>query len=433
MKNILCFILCAILCAGLLTGCSETPIQETTAPQSHSLQVGYSRTDISPETPVPLSGYSNYEDRISTEVTEPLGAACIAFTDEAGNTVLLFHLDLSTCDEEIIGSIRRSIAKKHDIPVSNVQVSATHTHSGPAYSHSNLRGIPRYLDLLRERMIQAAEEAMADRKPATMHTATAYPKDLNWIRYYNLSDGTYGSGGLEGGVTRVSHLRETDNQLQMIKFVREGGKDVVLVNWQGHPHRDGDDDKTNVSADLVGAMRTFLEEEMDCKFAYFTGASGNSNNHSYLPGVTTTADYVEHGQALGQYVLDAEFKQVNAGPVKLVGQVYEAERIEREDVDIEQLGPISVPMFAFSVGDVAFVTAPYEMFDTSGQAIKEGSPYAMTFVATCSNASLGYFPTAYAFGASQCYETSITRVAPGTAEIMEKEYVRMLNELNQLP
>lgn len=427
MKKIICLTVCLSLCLSLLAGCGQDDAQQTTQPQSHSLQVGYSRTDISPETSVPLQGYGNTENRMSTEVTEPLGAACTAFTDEQGNTVLLFHLDLCSSNDSIMGGIRRSIARQLDIPVDHVLVSATHTHSAPDYDNHRATGVARYQDLLRERMIQAAQEAMADRKSATMHTATAYPKDLNWIRYYNLSDGTYGSGGLTGGVTRVSHLRETDNQLQMLKFVREGGKDVILVNWQGHPHRDGSDTKTNVSADIVGSMRTFVEESMDCLFAYFTGASGNCNNHSYLPGITRTADYVEHGQALGQYVLDATFTQVNVGPVKLTSQVYQADhKTEGEE-------KIQVPMFAFSIGDVAFVTAPYEMFDTSGQAIKEGSPYAMTFVATCANASCGYFPTEYTYSASQCYEVNVSRVAQGTAEIMEKEYVRMLTELHQLP
>lgn len=419
MKKVLSFILCFVLCFCLLAGCSQKP--------AHTLQVGYSRTDISPETSVPLRGYGDTKNRMSTEVTEPLGAACTAFTDESGNTILLFHLDLCNSNAEIMDPIRRSISKKLDIPVTQILVTATHTHSAPDYDYTEISGVARYQDLLRERMIQAAQEAMDDRKNATMYTATAYPEDLNWIRYYNLSDGTYGSGGLSGGVTRVSHLRETDNQLQMVKFVREGGKDVVLVNWQGHPHRDGGDTKTNVSADIVGSMRTFVEENMDCLFAYFTGASGNVNNHSYLDGVTTTADYVEHGQALGQYVLDAQFTQVSAGPVKAANQIYIADH-KNEDEE-----KISVPMFVFSIGDIAFATAPYEMFDTSGQAIKEGSPYTMTFVATCANASCGYFPTEFAYSASQCYEVSVSRVAQGTAEIMETEYVRMLTELYETP
>ena len=92
---------------------------------------------------------------------------------------------------------------------------------------------------------------------------------------------------------------------------------------------------------------------------------------------------------------------------------------------------VKVDMFAFSFGDVAFVTAPYEMFCENGMAIKNGSPYPMTFVATCSNENtsyLAYIPSSPTF-AYTSYEVKMNKFVPGVAEILATEYVNMLKQL----
>ena len=84
------------------------------------------------------------------------------------------------------------------------------------------------------------------------------------------------------------------------------------------------------------------------------------------------------------------------------------------------------------MGDIAFAMAPYEMFDTSGQEIKEGSPFEMTFVSTCSNASEGYLPTEEGFEADDSYEVGATRVVKGSAERMVEIYVDLLGQIYDL-
>ena len=69
--------------------------------------------------------------------------------------------------------------------------------------------------------------------------------------------------------------------------------------------------------------------------------------------------------------------------------------------------------YAFTIGDVAFVTAPYEMFSINGQQIKHGSPFSMTFVATCANMTIGYFPTEFAYDLESSYEAS-----PGSTNVV---------------
>lgn len=95
---------------------------------------------------------------------------------------------------------------------------------------------------------------------------------------------------------------------------------------------------------------------------------------------------------------------------------------------------ISVAVF----GDVAFAIAPYEMFDTNGLQIKEGSPYAATFImtmATVPNSASsaadgvsGYIPSLLAYE-NGGYSTDITHFAAGTGEALAQHYLELLYAL----
>ena len=83
---------------------------------------------------------------------------------------------------------------------------------------------------------------------------------------------------------------------------------------------------------------------------------------------------------------------------------------------------------ALTVGGMAFVTTPYEMFSTNCMYIKEHSPFDMTFVVTCANENFWYTPSADAYDYG-CYESYVSYFAKGTAESTSEKLVEMLNGL----
>jgi hypothetical protein len=89
-------------------------------------------------------------------------------------------------------------------------------------------------------------------------------------------------------------------------------------------------------------------------------------------------------------------------------------------------------IYAFSFGDVAFIGAPYEMFDHNGVQIKEDSPFAMTIVGTCCNGGMGYLPSALGFR-NGGYSVDTTRYVGGTAEQMVENFGEMLRQLHGTP
>ena len=85
---------------------------------------------------------------------------------------------------------------------------------------------------------------------------------------------------------------------------------------------------------------------------------------------------------------------------------------------------------AFSVGDVAFATTPYEMFCQNGLAVKEGSPFETTFMISCCNGVNGYIAADSAFEYNS-YEVGNRIFVRGTAEAVPEKLVEMLQELKK--
>ena len=83
---------------------------------------------------------------------------------------------------------------------------------------------------------------------------------------------------------------------------------------------------------------------------------------------------------------------------------------------------------AVSVGDLAFVNVPYEMFDTNGKQIKERSPFAVTYVLTC-GAGGGYIPSALGFEKGG-YSTDNCWFLPGVGELFADTLLDSLNKLH---
>lgn len=471
-------ILSTLMVATLLLSLCACAASEQTATEDGAVaafQVGYGRTDITPyEEAVPLAGYGNTSTRMSTGCADRLYTTCIAFTDTKGETVLMFTNDLTSI-AAVADDVRDAISKATGVPVDNILYAATHTHSAPDLGNTNEPSIPRYRARLTEWSVDAAQKALADRKPATMEMASTQTENLNFVRHYTVSDGsTVGENfGVLGDRTYVEHCHDADSTLQLLKFTREGGKDVVLANWQVHPTRYGN--TTNASADFISPLRDRMEEKLDCHFAYFSGASGNLNPGSRIANEMRTQEYSEMGTFLANDAIEAlkETTPVATGDIHVVNRTVTADVDKSETAKLNdayvirdlwqatndlnrcmeeankvglhsqwhaggiitrctRLGDtFSMTLDAFSIGDVAFVGAPYEMFDQNGVQIREASPFSMTFINTICNGGNGYIASELC-ATHGCYGFDSRNFGGlGSAEELVSEYGDMLNTLHK--
>ena len=465
MKKLLCLTL-ALLTVLSLCACGGG--EEEEAKTGGTFRVGYARVDMTPTTPVPLGGYGQSDKRIHTEVEEPLYTTCVAITDENDETVLLFSMDV--INSSIAVKHRSEVSRQTGVPETNMLMAATHTHSAPDQNNSKSGA---FIALLQAALVESAKAAMEDRSEAEIYVGTTETENLNFIRHYLMKDGTYYGNNFGSSVSGfVDHAAPNDPELQVIKFVRGGDetKDIIMANWQAHPCKTSGIDKTVLSADFIGSTRRYVELQTKQHFIYFTGAAGNHNATTQLPGEKQApSNNQEFGVALGTDVLEAmeNMTKVEPGLVKTseytytgkvdhsreyllaealevsalydatdratgnklareygITSVYEANAIIRKSGEGETR---DMNIYAVSVGDLGFIGAPYEMFAAHGMYIKENSPAEMTFVLSCCNGANGYLPTKEAFDYI-CYESTTGHYVGEAGDELAQHFVRLLEE-----
>jgi len=473
MKRILSLALCILIllsfaaCSGGTpeqTGTSTTP---TTGAQEAAFSVGYGRVCITPPLGVSLQGYADPDSRRATTVLDDLFVTCIAFQDAEGTQALIFTVDSIRTEPKIANSVRRAIEKELGIPEANIFYCATHSHNTQDSGAYDAKGTA----------LEAAKQAIADLKPAKLYMATGKTESLNFVRHYIMVDAQGNQSfvgdnyGYAVGKTYVGHTTEADNQMQLLKITREGAKDIVMLNWQAHPTAASEGGQsTGVSADYIGALRSNMEEKLDCLFSYHNGAAGNLSTSSRIAGEAVAKTYNETGKQLATAAVRAlnNVTEIEPGLIKVNHSVFTGkirgttpeflagiapfqdvlakggsimDAIIASGGHVNSVYAISaagvrknmgetndINLYTMSIGNIAFVGTEYEMFDTNGMFIKENSPYEMTFILGYCNGKGGYIPSAYAYEHG-CYEMDNGYYEAGTGELTADEYVRLLNEM----
>ena len=469
MKKLISLLLCLCL-AATLAACGSAgaaaPTETTEAPLA--FRVGYHKVNITPDAPTGLAGYGNIEERKHTEVLDYIYLSCVAIADENDNKVLLFSADLCSIKDVSVASYRSKLSGLLGIPGENMIFNSSHTHSAP-YAD----GIAPIMD---KAIVEAAEGALEDLKPATMYFGKAETDGINFVRHYYMNDGSVvtDNHGSAAGKTYAGHCTEVDQEMRILQFKRDGGKDVILANWQSHPHITGGSAKTQLSADIIGAFRTNMENDLDCHFSYFQGGGGNINPTSRIKeeNKNTEKNWKVHGQMLAATAKEAlqNMTQLQTGPIKVKSEIYSCPT-NKADLDkvvlagevrayyeaghtigetatfAQTLGlqslyhanaigsrgglgdSFDIEIEAMSWGEFGWAMGPYEMFDTSAKFVRENSPFTSTFVTGYTNGGNGYFPTieCFEYGA---YESDTAKIASGTAEAVADPFVEMLEELH---
>ena len=231
MKKVITLLLAWVLLLGM-TACNKKG-------GGASLSVGYAALDISPNISLPLDGYAGTqwapEKRWSQSVDWRLQAIAIAITDANDNTVMIVALDMLTAF--MADAMRKVVEEETGIPKENVFFHCTHNHNGVAIRHTDPK-VATYITELTYSVRSAAKVAMEDRKPVTeVATTFARAEGCNTVRHYLVSDGEYltsNKAKLAEDVTWYGHTTVADDMIQMVKFSREGGKPVVMMNYKGH-------------------------------------------------------------------------------------------------------------------------------------------------------------------------------------------------------
>ena len=474
MKRIFTLFLAMLMVLSLIAcgagGSAETT--QTATAEAACFKAGFGYANITPKQDgLPMAGYS--DGRVSAGYMTYLEARAVAVQDEAGEILLFVTADLSFIRPKFGKQVMEKMTQQLGLPEDHIILSGTHTHGSIETESLSAKGVPEFNEQASNGMVEAARLAIEDLKPAEIYVGTAITENLNFVRRYFMDDGSFTTDNFPGTGTKVvSHETEADPQLVMTRFVREGGKDILISNFQAHPHLEGKFE--GVSAETVGAMRDAFEAEFDVHSLHWQGAAGNLNSRSRIDGETRTKDRKEYAQLMLGYAKPVfeSMTKVNSGPIRVASYDYVAIIDHSRDHLIDaarqvtdyfkagnnaeackplanELGLVGyhqamrivwnyengesfdAKLIAWSFGDVSGIVTEYEMFDTAGMYIKENSPFEQTFIVGYSYPGTGsYIPDAAAF-ANGGYERDSCRYVSGTSEEMCDIYLDLLNQMHK--
>ena len=383
-------------------------------------------------------------------------------------------MDLLLVNDAAMKSLRPEVSAKTGIPETCIHFAATHTHAGPTLN-TTVPSTAAYIEFLTQQLCHAAKEALADRAPVRIYAGKADTVNLNFVRHYITSAGTYMGDNFGDRVNPVvAHTAPADTRMQLLRFARSGKADVILVNWQAHGKMSstinsefGRIHRRHLSADFVGYTRNALEAQTGALTIYFSGAAGNLNPDSRIEAEMPTKDPAEFGRQLAQYALRAleNMREISGGPIRcsqrsvtactdhsddskldIAQQVWSAWSVDQEKARLLAAehgfnspyaardvinrfnagSHMQMELNTITAGALAFAAAPYEMFCENGMYIKETAPFNTTIIMSCANGYYSYLASERAFGHGG-YEVDSRRFMKGTAEKMAENFVDMLH------
>ncbi len=382
------------------------------------LYAGAAQIDITPPIGMEMTGYIARAGN-ATGIHDPLFAKALVLDNGACQAVII------TCDvlgfhKQFVADVRTAIAAATGIPGDHVMIACSHTHGGPATMF--LQGCGEmdeaWMPALREQLVEITQTAHATRQPASVGT---------------------GRGRFTAGVhNRRAPGDIMDPEVGILRVVNEQGAALAtLINYACHPTCLTGENQL-FTADYPGTVMDQVQKETGAITLFVTGAIGDVGpvergwpvcaaiGTGLAAAVLSTLPTI----ALEETVtLAAGIKQLEL-PLQplptldqltqmLAGQqtpLTEAEKtkdwirvkiqlalqqwVERTRAAL-QTEPkptfVQTEVQIIRLGDVAFVSAPGELFVELGLAIKYGAGVQQTFICGFSNDNIGYIPARRAY------------------------------------
>lgn len=420
---------------------------------------------------------NSYGITVSTGVLSDLHAKATVF-ESGGVKAAIVACDLISLRPELIQSARELIAQRTGISPQRVIIAATHCHTGPQMHPMFLetatpearRLSEGYIAALPGMIAESVRLAEADLQPATISAARGAESTISFNRRFLLRDGTVKTNAGVRNPNIVRAMGPIDPEVGVIYIEAASGAPLVtIVNFALHVAIMGGD---RVSADYPHVLSEHLGRVKGPGMltVFLNGMSGNVNHVDVaaLGRLRAEAESARVGTILAAAVLKAyrdlrpvEFATLQAAsrpvrtptlPAPDEARLTAARATIRghgkgapftevirawRDIDLAQYARdgfwnSEVQVIAFG-RELALVGYPGDSFVELGLAMKQNSPFSLTFVTEQSaNGSLSYIPNERAFPEGS-YEVESSRVAPGGGEVLATAAVRLLTELFPRP
>lgn len=433
-----------MVCAMILVNSGDVLSQEGPKSPEKVFKAGAAVSNITPKVGTSING--NMHDMAVRNIHDDTFARSIVLDD--GETRLAFVVsDLCMIYREQLDEAKQRAHEFTGIPIENMLMSATHTHSaGTACSVFQSDPDPEYLDFLSERIGDAVIRANENRAPARIGWGVGHEPSQVFNRRWKMKPGVVSTnpfGGTDAvrmnpGVGNPDLLEPAgpiDPEVPVIFIQSLAGVPIALLaNYS--LHYVGGTGSGEVSADYFGMFADRMNELLakDSQHPSFVaimsnGTSGDINNIDFRGGQhkptepygqmkvvanTVAAEVykvIQNMQYQDWVSLDAKQKEITIGVRKpsqeevqrakqimsgVSGPVMQTreEIYARETVLMNEF-PAQKELIiqALRIGDLAIAAIPAEVFVEIGLEIKEKSPFKPTFSISLANGYNGYLPT----------------------------------------
>jgi neutral ceramidase len=444
------------------------------ASSNDSLEVGAAEIDITPPVGMRMAGY--FDERFATGVHDPLKAKALVLR-QADKEIAMVFCDLVGVSLNVTTNARAQASKNTGIPVPNIMICATHSHTGPLFDdvrdyYFHEAAVAKfgkdpnepvhYPTFLSEKLVAVINQAHSKLHAAQLEVGIATQENLTFNRRYWMKNGkvAFNPGQLNTNIVRAAGPTDTDVG---ILFAREPDAKhpfAGLTVFAMHSDTVGGSD---YSADYAYFLQQMLRSAYSEDFisAFGAGTCGdlnhiNVNKKENIKGF----DVAERlGTTLGATVKNARLTRITKPtlmvrsttlqiplqqptPQELADARSKTDKIGDPDtsftakvilvknLDLARRGP-TCPMEVQVVrldSDTAFAFLPCEIFVELGLAIKHSSPFNRTIVISICNDRPSYVPTKKAFTEGS-YEVTNARVKSGAGEMLVDATVKLLNEI----
>lgn len=391
---------------------------------NEKLFLGVKKTVVTPKVGCRLFGYG--DDLYSELVNDDLDATVFVFEQGAISCVMVSITVVSLTDE-LSDRIRKGISEKTGIPVSNIMLAATHTHSGPATiaMDSGWGDVDHeYCDsILVPRIIEAATIAASNKQEVKMGYATGEShiavnrRELTVENKIILGQNPWGP---------------YNPKMSVLSFKNEAGECVGnMIHYGMHGTCAGHNKE--ISQDWAGVMVRRMQELTGGVTAFFNGPEGDVGPR-LTNGRTTGIGEIRYAlETGGRAAFDAmqvynqikayttPFLSAHAGALKLPlkprlspeeaaakrAHLIEVQKTAAERRFISILGKVidsygtnykdkecnEIEQNIISLDNIVFAGFPYELFSEIGLRIQRSSGRLEILPIAMANGVIGYFPT----------------------------------------
>jgi neutral ceramidase len=370
--------------------------------------------------------------------------------DNGVTSAALITVDTGIIPDPLWKSLTQRIERELGIPIQNVLLTPTHTHSGLMRPGRDYEGkIFKSVKMAKEKLQPARIGYGNGVSYLNVNRNIIDPKTRRWWEGPNY-DGP------------------SDKTVAVVKFESINGEPIaVYYNYAMHAVTVGQLDK--ISGDAPGAASKYIEDSFDDKIVavWSTGACGDQNpiyfQQTYDLREIRIKDYAKRGidisnsmppggqgldkqdptvinlmnqqkqmiLSMGQF-LGEEVMHVMRGMERMSsgGRIFGSQRTVsfagRDRTNTGRAGyegtykdgnPVELRLGLLLIDDIAFGTVNAEVFNLIAQRLKRESPFAWTMMVTLTNgmSNSGYIPNDAAFG-FLTFEVLSSRCKPGYAE-----------------